>query len=56
MVVVASTLGSLEALLAFLKQSKIPVAYVNVGNVSRDDVTRCMKCISSDNVKLQKLE
>ena len=37
-VVMASTLGSLEALLNFLKTSKIPVSYINVGNVSRDDV------------------
>ena len=44
----ASTLGSLEALLNFLKTSKIPVSFINVGNVSRDDVIKCIKCISSD--------
>jgi translation initiation factor 5B len=55
-VVVASTLGSLEALLNFLKSSKIPVCYINIGNVSRDDVMYCMKSVSSDDPKKQKLE
>lgn len=50
-VVMASTLGSLEALLNFLKTSKIPVSYINVGNVSRDDCLQCLKCVSSDNAK-----
>lgn len=53
---IASTLGSLEALLAFLKSSKIPVAYVNVGNVSRDDVIKCLKCVAHDDPKKQKIE
>lgn len=52
----ASTLGSLEALLNFLKTSKIPVSFINVGNVSRDDVIKCMKCISSDNQEKNKPE
>lgn len=34
----ASTLGSLEALLAFLKTSKIPVAGINIGPVHKRDV------------------
>ncbi|KAJ9666873.1 eukaryotic translation initiation factor 5B [Coniosporium apollinis] len=34
----ASTLGSLEALLEFLKQSKIPVANVSIGPVYKRDV------------------
>jgi translation initiation factor 5B len=34
----ASTLGSLEALLEFLKQSKIPVGNVNIGPVFKRDV------------------
>ncbi|KAJ2904371.1 Eukaryotic translation initiation factor 5B [Zalerion maritima] len=34
----ASTLGSLEALLDFLKESKIPVANVNIGPVYKRDV------------------
>lgn len=36
--VVASTLGSLEALLQFLKDAKIPVAQISIGNVSKKDV------------------
>lgn len=36
----ASTLGSLEALLEFLKQSKIPVSNINIGPVHKKDVTR----------------
>ena len=36
----ASTLGSLEALLEFLKQSKIPVANINIGPVYKRDVIR----------------
>jgi translation initiation factor 5B len=36
----ASTLGSLEALLEFLKQSKIPVANISIGPVSKADVMR----------------
>jgi len=37
----ASTLGSLEALLAFLKSSKIPIGAFNIGPVHKKDVTRC---------------
>lgn len=37
----ASTLGSLEALLEFLKQSKIPVNGINIGPVYKKDVMRC---------------
>jgi translation initiation factor 5B len=37
----ASTLGSLEALLDFLKQSKIPVANVGIGPVYKRDVMQC---------------
>lgn len=36
----ASTLGSLEALLSFLKDSKIPVAGINIGPVHRKDIMR----------------
>ncbi|PPQ68655.1 hypothetical protein CVT24_005386, partial [Panaeolus cyanescens] len=37
----ASTLGSLEALLDFLKSSKIPVSGINIGPVYKRDVMRC---------------
>lgn len=36
----ASTLGSLEALLDFLKSSKIPVSGINIGPVHKRDVMR----------------
>ena len=36
----SSTLGSLEALLAFLKQMKIPVFNINIGPVHKKDVMR----------------
>lgn len=37
----ASTLGSLEALLDFLKVSKIPVNGINIGPIHKKDVMRC---------------
>lgn len=37
----ASTLGSLEALLDFLKVSDIPVSGINIGPVHKRDIMRC---------------
>jgi translation initiation factor 5B len=37
----ASTLGSLEALLEFLRTSKIPVMGINIGPVYKRDIMRC---------------
>ena len=46
--VAASTLGSLEALLEYLKGEKIPVSHISVGPVSREDVIKGMKSILSE--------
>lgn len=57
----ASTLGSLEALMAFLKSSKIPIGAFNIGPVHKKDVTRCssmlekakeLACILAFDVKI----
>ena len=41
----ASTIGSLEALLEFLKSMKIPVTSINIGPVHRKDVLKAMKSL-----------
>ena len=42
----ASTLGSLEALLEFLLDKKIPVCSIAIGPVHKKDVMKAMKALS----------
>ena len=44
----ASTLGSMEALLEFLKTSKIPYSGINIGPIHRKDVIRCSTMLQHD--------
>lgn len=59
----ASTLGSLEALLSFLKDSKIPVSGINIGPIHKKDIVRAsvmleqakeFACILAFDVKVDK--
>jgi translation initiation factor IF-2 len=47
----ASTIGSLEALLEFLKQMGIPVTSVNIGPIHRRDVLKACTAKNNDKVK-----
>lgn len=47
----ASTLGSLEALLEFLKQMKIPVCSIAIGPVHKKDLMKALKNIQGDHCK-----
>jgi translation initiation factor 5B len=44
----ASTLGSLEALLEFLRTSKVPYAGINIGPIHKKDVTRTSIMLERD--------
>lgn len=48
-VVQASTIGSLEALLEYLRTSKVPVAAINIGPVHKKDVMKALKSVSGAN-------
>lgn len=54
--VAASTLGSLEALLEYLRSVKIPVSHISVGPVSREDVIKAMKSVLSEIPERRKQE
>jgi translation initiation factor 5B len=53
-IVAASTLGSLEALLQFFKTSKIPVAGICIGPVSKTEVIRAMKPLQIEEGEINK--
>lgn len=50
----ASTLGSLEALLEFLKTSKIPVCNIAIGPVHKSNVLKATKVLAQDEHKIMK--
>jgi len=46
----------LEALTTFLEKSEIPVSYVSVGPVSKDDVMKALKNVLLENPEKRKKE
>lgn len=54
--VAASTLGSLEALLEYLRTENIPVSHISVGPVSKDQIVKAMKATLSEVPEKRKQE
>lgn len=54
--VAASTLGSLEALLVYLKEEKIPVSHVTIGDMTKADMQKILAPFSAEDKKNRKKE
>ena len=50
----ASTIGSLEALLEYLYQQKIPVSSINIGPVHKKDILKCVKSTNAGGARQHK--
>lgn len=54
--VAASTLGSLEALLVYLKEEKIPVSHVTIGDMTKTDMQKILAPFTAEDKKNRKKE
>ena len=50
----ASTIGSLEALLEYLYQQKIPASSVNIDPVHKTDILKCLKSTNAGGARQHK--